>query len=283
MAGKLFVVATPLGNLQDLSQRAIETLRTVERIACEDTRRTAGLLARWEIRTPTLSCHRFNERERLDDVLSRLQAGERIALVSDGGTPGICDPGGLLIRAAREAGIPIEPVPGPCALSTLLSVSGLPADRFVFEGFLPHRAGERRRRLRELRSETRTVVFYEAPHRLAACLQDLAEIVGDRPLVLGRELTKVHETILCGSAGSLQEALGETVRGEITVALAGAPPGGAEAATVEPEADRLLACWRETLTRHDGSVRPALREAARRLGLKRAELYRRLNELGEPV
>jgi 16S rRNA (cytidine1402-2'-O)-methyltransferase len=278
VSGTLYVIATPLGNLDDLPPRAAGILRGVSCVACEDTRRTARLLARFGIETPTLSCHRFNERARLDPVLQRLGSGQDVALVSDGGTPGIADPGALLVRAAAEAGIRVCPVPGPSAAATLLSASGLPADRYVFEGFLPHRPGERRRRLRELRGESRTLVLFEAPHRILAALQDLDRIFGDRPIVLGRELTKLHETILRGTAKESAAALGDEIKGEITMAVAGAP-AGARAGDPDPEAARILAAWKAALAAEGGDRRAALRRAARALGLRRAELYRALAEL----
>jgi 16S rRNA (cytidine1402-2'-O)-methyltransferase len=277
--GTLYVIATPLGNLDDMPQRGIEILRRVHRVACEDTRRTARLLGRFGIDTPTLSCHRFNERSRLEPVLDRLLAGEDVALVSDGGTPGISDPGALLVSAAAEAGIRVCPVPGPSAVATLLSVSGLPADRYVFEGFLPHRAGERRRRLRELRSEARPLVLFEAPHRIRDTLADLDRIFGDRPIVLGRELTKLHETILRGNAAELAERIGASVKGEITLVLAGAP-AGVRSGDLDRDARRLLEAWKQALEEESGDRRAALRRAARALGLRRAELSRALDELG---
>jgi 16S rRNA (cytidine1402-2'-O)-methyltransferase len=279
VSGTLFVVATPLGNLDDLSPRALRTLRSVAAIACEDTRRTARLLARHAIDVATLSCHRFNERRRLEPVLRRLRAGADVALVSDGGTPAVSDPGALLVRAALEEGIHVSPLPGPSAVATLLCASGLPADRYVFEGFLPHRAGERRRRLRELRDEPRTVVLFEAPHRLLAALCDIEEVLGPRQVVLGRELTKLHETIMTGSAGELARRLGaERVRGEITLALAGSDE---RAGRGDVTARRIAACWRQALDESAGDRRAALRRAARALGLRKAELQRRLSELGE--
>jgi len=238
------------------------------------------LLARFGIETPTLSCHRFNERARLDPVLERLRSGQDVALVSDGGTPGIADPGALLVRAAADAGIRVCPVPGPSAVTTLLSASGLPADRYVFEGFLPHRAGERRRRLRELRGETRTLVLFEAPHRILAALEDLDRIFGDRPIVLGRELTKLHETILRGSAAEIAAALGGEVKGEITIAIAGASADD-RVGDPDPESRRILCAWRDALAAEGGDRRAALRRAGRTLGLRRAELYRALAELGQ--
>ena len=279
--GTLFVVATPLGNLEDLSPRALRTLRAVAVVACEDTRRTARLLARWDVRVPTVSCHKFNERRTLGRLLDRLRSGEDVAVVSDGGTPGIADPGALLVQAAHAAGLPVSPLPGPSAVAALLSASGLPADRYVFEGFLPHRAGERRKRLRELGGETRTVVAFETPHRLLAALADIAEVLASRRVVLGRELTKIHETILVGPAAVLAEHLAaEPVRGEITLAIAGADVAGGGAA--DAKAADLAVRFREALRAAEGDRRAALRRTARELGIGRAELKRRLDELGEP-
>ena len=280
MAGKLFVIATPLGNLHDLSHRAIETLREVDLVACEDTRRSSRLLAHYEIRAPLLSCHRFNERERLDGVLDRLRNGERVALLSDGGTPIVSDPGSLLVAAAIEAGLEVSPIPGPSAVTALLSVAGFDADRFVFDGFLPHRAGERRRRLRELASETRTVVLFESPHRIVETLCDVESIFGERPVALGRELTKLHETILHGPAREIAGRLGPEVRGEITVAIKGASTA-AEVASADRDAERTSKVWRAALDEADGDRREALRSAARELGIKKAQLQRLLMELGE--
>jgi 16S rRNA (cytidine1402-2'-O)-methyltransferase len=277
--GLLFVVATPLGHLEDLSPRALATLRSVDRIACEDTRRTAKLLARHGVATPTLSCHRFNERRRLEPILRRLRAGERIALVSDGGTPTVSDPGALLVRSAVEEGIQVSPVPGPSAAPALLSVSGMPAERYVFEGFLPHRPGERRARLRELRDERRTLVLFESPRRIRQALSDIGEVLGPRPIVLGRELTKRHETILRGTAEQLAQLVGTQVRGEITLVLAGADPAHGRATDADSAA--LVARWREALHGAAGDRRLALRLTARALGLRRDELQRRLAELGE--
>jgi 16S rRNA (cytidine1402-2'-O)-methyltransferase len=280
VSGTLFVIATPLGNLDDLSERALATLRRVDFIACEDTRRTVRLLARHAIRTPLLSCHRFNEISRASGILDRLRSGKDCALVSDGGTPGVSDPGAVLVAAAADEGLQVVPIPGPSAVTTLLSVSGLPADRYVFDGFLPHRGGQRRRRLRELREETRTVVLFESPHRVLETLREIGEIYGERRLVVGREMTKSHETTLRGSAAELIERLAEPVRGEITIAIAGRSPR--EAADVAPEPEALLVRrWREALSASSGDRRAALKTASRALGMKRAELYRRLVEIGE--
>ncbi len=278
VAGRLFVVATPIGNLDDLSPRALEALRRADVVACEDTRRTAKLAARHGLTARLLSCHKFNEGTRVEPILAILREGKDVALVSDGGTPGISDPGALVVRAAREAGATVVPVPGPSSPVALLSASGLPADRFVFDGFLPHRAGERRRRLRELRGERRTVVVLEAPHRIRETLRDAAEILGAREMVLGRELTKVHETILRGSASEILAVLpAGDVPGEITLAFAGAPEGEA----ARDDTASLRAAWARALDEAGGDRRAALRRLAKETGLGRAELYRRLSELGE--
>jgi 16S rRNA (cytidine1402-2'-O)-methyltransferase len=280
VAGKLFVVATPLGNLEDLSPRALDTLRQVSCIACEDTRRTAKLLARYAVKKPLVSCHRFNERRQSARLLARLRAGEDVALVADSGTPAVSDPGSWLVRAALDEGLAVSPLPGPSAVAALLSASGLPADRYVFDGFLPHRKGERRRRLRQLRDEPRTLVLFETPHRLHDTLRDIDEIMGARPVVLGRELTKLHESILRGTAHELLASLGPGVRGEITLVLAGAE-GRAVSRAEDAPAEGLRAQWRAYLEQSDGDRRAALRLASRELGLKRADLFRRLLDLGE--
>ncbi len=272
-------MATPLGNLEDVSSRTAATLRSVAVIACEDTRRTARLLGRLGISASTVSCHRFNEKHRVESILKRLDAGDDVALVADGGTPGVSDPGALLVRAALDTGIEVSPIPGPSAVATLLSASGLGADRYVFDGFLPHRAGERRRRLRALRDEQRTLVFFETPHRILDTLRDFEEVLGPREVVLGRELTKLHETILRGSPGELVAKLGSEVRGEITLAVAGASESTHR--NVDRSSQQLVECWREALLRSAGDRRAALRSAARSLGIGRAELHRRLAELGE--
>ena len=270
----LHVLATPLGNLDDLSPRARDVLAKARLVACEDTRRTSKLLARFGIEAKLIALHKFSERERLEPVLAVLRDGGEVALVSDGGTPGVADPGALLVAAALDEGIRVSPVPGPSAVVALLSVSGLPSDRFSFEGFLPARGGERRRRLRELAALRDTWVFYEAPHRIRETLADLAEVLGTRRLVLGRELTKIHETVVRGSATELLAALGEEVRGEIAVAVA--PYDG----TAPAEDDGLERSWKEILSAHGGEQRAALKAAARALGIKRAELWRRLRERG---
>ncbi len=281
MPGTLYVVATPLGNLDDLSPRAATTLRSVARIACEDTRRAAKLLARFGITTPTVSCHAFNERSRLEPLFAELRSGRDVALISDGGTPAISDPGALLVREARREGVRVVPVAGPSAAITVLSASGFPADRFVFEGFLPHREGQRRRRLRELVDEPRTIVAYEAPHRIRQTLADLIAVFGDRPIVLGRELTKLHETIVAGDARAVLEALGEgDVKGEIALVIAGRDDSQSPPTVVAVDA-QLIEAWRQALVDSGGDRREALRRAAKAAGLKKPEAQRRLAELRE--
>jgi 16S rRNA (cytidine1402-2'-O)-methyltransferase len=237
------------------------------------------LLARFDIDTPLVSCHKFNEKARLEPLLQKLAEGRIVALVSDAGTPGIADPGALLVRAAVQAGHEVSPLPGPSAVTALLSVSGFPSDRFLFEGFLPHRAGERRRVLRELSRVDRPLVVYETPHRIREALEDVRQVMGNRPLVLGRELTKIHETILYGTAGELLEALGASPKGEIVLAIA----AGDGTSGGEDAAERIRDTWRAELEASDGDRRTALKQTCKLLGMKRAELYRLLAELGEDV
>jgi 16S rRNA (cytidine1402-2'-O)-methyltransferase len=224
-AGTLYVVATPIGNLEDLSLRALRVLREVGLIAAEDTRRTRILLAHYAIPTPLVSYFEHNKLRRGPELLDRLRAGTAIALVTDAGTPGISDPGFHLVRLAREAGIPVVPIPGPSAVVTALSAAGIPGDRFVFEGFLPARPGRRRARLRELADLGRPLVVYESPHRLRDTLEVVAEVFGAAEVVVARELTKQFEEFRRGSAAELLAALPpEGVRGEVTLIInAGAP------------------------------------------------------------
>ncbi|WKN23324.1 16S rRNA (cytidine(1402)-2'-O)-methyltransferase [Azotobacter vinelandii] len=223
--GILYVVATPIGNLDDITTRALSVLRDVALIAAEDTRHSARLLQHFGIMTPLAACHEHNERDQGARFLARLLAGEDVALISDAGTPLISDPGFHLVRQARAAGIRVVPVPGPCALITALSAAGLPSDRFVFEGFLPARTAARQARLERLKEESRTLIFYEAPHRLLECLGDLERIMGsDRLAVLARELTKTFETFQGLPLGELRAwvaADGNQQRGECVLLLAG--------------------------------------------------------------
>src|SRR5690349_6385885 len=192
MAGRLYLVATPIGNLEDITYRAVRVLREVDVIACEDTRQTRKLLEHYGIHKPTVSYHEHNEAERCEEFAERLRAGESIALVSDAGTPLVSDPGYRLVRAALSSDIPVEPIPGPSAALTALAASGLPTDTFRFEGFLPPKTGARTRLLESLVEETATLIFYEAPHRVLETLEAIEQVMGPRPVVLARELTKLH-------------------------------------------------------------------------------------------
>jgi 16S rRNA (cytidine1402-2'-O)-methyltransferase len=275
MPGRLFVVATPLGNLQDVTLRALAVLREVDLIACEDTRRTARLLAAHGISTPTTSYFDHNERLKAERLLDQLRLGRDVALVSDAGTPTLSDPGYRLVRAAREVGLAVLPVPGPSALAAALSVSGLPTDRFLFVGFLPGRAGARRRAVEELADRAETLVLYESPKRLLALLGDLVAVLGDRDAFLCREATKLHEEYRAAPLSALEQELGarDQVRGEVTLVVAGArAAGGAAAADPEQLFAELLAAG---ATRRD-----AVKQVARRLGLPAREVYRRT--LGAP-
>jgi 16S rRNA (cytidine1402-2'-O)-methyltransferase len=230
----LVVVATPIGNLGDLSPRAAETLRTVDLVLAEDTRRTGRLLQHVGSDVPQRSLHEHNERDRITEVLARIEAGERLALVSDAGTPAVSDPGYRLLAACAAADVRVEVVPGPSAAMTALVASGLPTDRVAFEGFLPRKGAARRARLAELATEPRTIVLYVSPHRAAADLGDLAQALGeDRPAALGRELTKLHEEVRRGPLGALRDAAVDGIRGEVTLVIAGAPTP--EAAAVDDD------------------------------------------------
>jgi len=231
-AGRLYVVATPIGNLGDLSERAREILRSVSLIAAEDTRHTGVLLKHFGIQTPQVSLHEHNEQQRSGGIIERLQQGASVALVSDAGTPGINDPGFELVRAAAAAGCEILAVPGPCAAIAALSIGGLPTDRFCFEGFLPARGAARRKRLQLLAAEVRTLVLYEAPHRAREALEDCAAVFGaERNAAVAREITKLHETTYRGSLRELLERAGSDAdfgRGEIVILIAGAPQAPAD-------------------------------------------------------
>jgi 16S rRNA (cytidine1402-2'-O)-methyltransferase len=270
--GTLFVVATPLGNLQDITLRAIQVLKRVALVACEDTRRTATLLRAYDVTTPTTSYFEHNERWKGERILDALREGRDVALVSDAGTPGISDPGYRLVRDARAEGLPVVPVPGPSAAAAALSVCGLPTDRYLFVGFLPPKTGARRRALQELAASRETLVFYESPVRVVGALADLADVLGDREAFLFREATKVHEEYVRGTLGALGALLGgrETVKGEIVLVVAGAPEAPAGTESPEELFARLTA---EGLTRRD-----AVKEIARRLDLPAREVYKRVLE-----
>ncbi len=233
LKGTLYVVATPLGNLKDITLRGLEVLKQSDLVAAEDTRRTQKLLSAYHLHVPLISYNDHNKTRRLPDLIRRLEQGRRISLVTDGGTPGISDPGRDLIREAHRAGIPVIPIPGPSAVTCALSASGLPGDAFVFLGFLPRRKGRREKILKEIKEQKRTVVLYEAPHRIKTLLREMERILGDREAVLARELTKMHEEILIGSLEKLLTQMADREpKGEYTLLLA--PPSAAGQRT-DPE------------------------------------------------
>jgi len=233
--GTLFVVGTPIGNAADLSARAAQVLSSVDVIAAEDTRHTGVLLTRIGIKARLIAYHDHNEAQVAPVLCERLQAGERVALVADAGMPTLSDPGMLLVAQARRLGIPVLSVPGPCAATAALSISGLPSDRYCFEGFLPRRAAQRAHRLRELLGERRTLIFYESVHRIGASVAALAEVFGSsRRAVIARELTKLHESSYAGSLGELAAGFGSTgeLRGEFVIVVEGAPQAAADDAEI---------------------------------------------------
>jgi len=267
-SGTLYIVATPIGNLEDITFRAVRILKEVDLIAAEDTRHSRKLLSHFGIPTRLTPYHDHNERLKTDYLLERLKEGESVAIITDAGTPCIADPGYRIARAAAAEGIRVVPIPGPSAIITALSAAGLPTDRFAFEGFLPPKQGKRRSRLEELRNDDRVVIFYEAPHRLAATLADMAELLGEREAVVARELTKIHEEF---SHGCLEDLAvhyrSEGVKGEVVILVAPAaePDTGSG---VDPE---------ELLRRHihgEGlSIRDAVAATVAATGISRSEVY----------
>lgn len=271
MPGTLYLVATPIGNLADITHRAIDVLTNVALIACEDTRHTRKLLQHYGIATKTISYHEHNEQERARQLIELLGEGNDVAVVSDAGTPSISDPGFRLVRAAIENDIPVAPVPGPSALISALIAAGLPTDEFFFGGFLPAKATARRSRLNELQSVPGTLIFYEAPHRLAETLQDARETLGEREAVVARELTKIHEEIRRGRLSELAEHYSsEAPRGEIVLLI--------DRNVLDEMVPRheSVASLVEQFERDGLDHRAALKKAARELKLSRAEAYRRL-------
>lgn len=271
----LYLVATPIGNLADITHRALQVLRDVDLIACEDTRHTRKLLQHYGIDTKTISYHEHNEQQRATELIELLQQGTNVAVVSDAGTPAISDPGFRLVRGAIENGITIVPVPGPSALVSALIATGLPTDEFFFGGFLPARSGARRARFEAVRSVPGTLIFYEAPHRLAASLNDAYEILGEREAVVARELTKLHEEIKRGRLSELAQHYSavEQPRGEI-VLLIDRTVLDQSASQKSPK--KSVAALVKQFEAAGLDHRAALKKAARELGLSRAEAYRRL-------
>lgn len=274
--GTLYLVATPIGNLEDVTHRALRVLAEAEVVACEDTRRTRTLLERYGIEARTISYHEHNERERAEDLAGLMEGGRSVAVVTDAGTPGVNDPGYRLVRAAIERGIEVVPVPGPSALIAALIASGLPANEFYFGGFLPSRTHARRRALEAVRSLPATLIFYETPHRIAQSLADARDVLGEREAAVARELTKIHEEVHRGRLSELARRFSEAgaARGEMVLVIdreiVDDEPGGEAPETSSVSA--MVAAFETEGLDH----RAALKRAARHLGLTRSEAYRRL-------
>jgi len=267
------VVATPIGNLEDITLRALRILGEADLIACEDTRHTRKLLARYQITTPTSSYHEHNEQQRTGWLVERLESGMDIALVSDAGTPSISDPGYRLVRAALERGVRVSPIPGACAIISALSVSGRSTDSFAFLGFLPGRRAARRNRLRALRSESRTLLFFESPLRLASTLSDIDDILDSRDVTVAREMTKVHEQLVTGTAAELASLFrSRRPKGEAVVVV---EKSSSEAAP-ESVSDRELDLRFEGLVDQGLSRKDAIKQLAKELASPKRELYLRL-------
>ena len=274
LAPGLYIVATPIGNLEDITLRALRVLRSVDRVACEDTRQTQKLLSHFGIAVPTVSCHAHNERQRAEELLAELKGGARIALVSDAGMPGISDPGEFLVAQAVAAGIPVIPIPGASAIVSAITASGLDATSFLFVGFPPPRTGERRSFFETLRTERATLIFYEAPHRVVESLRDAIHVFGaERRAVLAREITKIHEEFLRGTLQELESICAgrELLRGEMTLLVAGADPAAAPAAGA-PKSD-LRGAMAEYLGQ-GLDEQAALKRVARDRGVSKSEVYR---------
>ena len=275
MSGTLYLIATPIGNLEDITHRAVRLLGEVDLIACEDTRHTKKLMSHYGINTKTVSYHEHNERERALELIEQLKSGADVAVVSDAGTPGISDPGFRLARIAIDNDVQVVPVPGASAVISALVASGLPTDEFFFGGFLPARSGARRARLAELRSLPATLIFYEGPHRIAATLRDALETLGERQAVVARELTKMHEEIARGSLSELvaRFSAAENARGEMVLIIDRTVMQG------ETARDKSVVSIAALVMKFENEGldhRAALKKAARELGLSRDDAYRRL-------
>jgi len=275
--GCLYLVATPIGNLEDISLRALRVLKEADVIACEDTRQTLKLLSHFDIHKPLESYHEHNEMTRAAELVLRIEEGARIALVSDAGTPVISDPGHRLVSLCLRHKLPVIPIPGPSAIIAALAASGMPSEEFTFIGFLPARPAERRRHLRELAAEPRTMVLYEAPHRLRAALEDALEILGNRHVTVARELTKLHEEFLHGRIDELIATLaGKPARGEITLLIAPPEAKPAQDSVRETETVSLVQRVAEIESAQGVDRKAALKQAAKEFGLAKREAYKRL-------
>ncbi|NDJ16843.1 16S rRNA (cytidine(1402)-2'-O)-methyltransferase [Myxacorys almedinensis] len=269
MTGTLYIVGTPIGNLEDMTFRAVRILQTVDLIAAEDTRHTGKLLHHFQIKTPQISYHDHNRTTRTPELLSRLQQGTSIALVTDAGMPGISDPGYELVKVCADAGVLVVPIPGASAVITGLSASGLPSDRFAFEGFLPAKEKDRRAQLEVLRSDPRTLIFYEAPHRVLKTLQDMAEVIGrDRAITIARELTKLHEEFWRGTVGdAIVKISDRDPQGEFTLILSGASQ------TTVPLSEETLKTELHSLLNQGMSRSEASRQLAQQTALPKRQIY----------
>ena len=278
MLGTLYLVATPIGNLQDVTYRALETLRTVDLIACEDTRHTRKLLTHFRISNKLTSYHEHNEQERAEEFVDRLVRGESIAIVSDAGTPGICDPAFRIIQRAIEIGAPVVPIPGAVAFVNAVIASGLVTDSIFFGGFLPAKKGERRKRLEEIKEIPSTLVLYEAPHRIGKSLVDCLEVLGNRQAAVARELTKLHEETVRGSLSELVEKFKAPTKGEIVLVIDRAPINvrKQEVATPKSLSKRI-----KELETEGTDSKTALKKAAKEFGLSKSEVYRQLKVKGQ--
>lgn len=274
--GRLYLVATPIGNLEDISLRALRVLKSADLIAAEDTRRTRKLLTHYQISTPLISCYKDNEQARTPDLIQRVRDGRQVAVVTDAGTPGISDPGFLLAAEARRRGLAVEVVPGPSAVLAALLASGLPPQPFSFHGFLESRPGPRRKTLLDLKTRPETQVFFLSPHRLAETLKDVEEIWGDRPAALCRELTKMHEEVIAAGLSALRAHSAQTPgRGEYTLVVQG-HGGRPQSPATESLEEQLVRLQAEGL-----SLNQAVARAARERGLDRKEVYRRAHQAKE--
>jgi 16S rRNA (cytidine1402-2'-O)-methyltransferase len=267
MSGALYIVSTPIGNLEDITLRALRILREASLIACEDTRHTRKLLDHYGISKPTVSYHEHNEAARAAELTAKIAAGENVALVTDAGTPLLSDPGYRVVQAAIQAGLNVIPIPGPSAAIAALSASGLPTDSFRFCGFLPPKSTQRRKLLEELKSESCTLIFYEAPHRIADALEDAEAVLGPRPMVVARELTKMHEEFLRGTAAEIRERLASqnSARGEMTLLIG----KGERAADDTPIEEAVAKLEQQGMTRMD-----AIKHVAKERGLSKRDVYR---------
>ncbi len=274
MPGTLYLVATPIGNLQDITPRAIETLRNVDLIACEDTRHTRNLLNHFRISNKTISYHEHNEQERAEELVDRLVLGDNIAIVSDAGTPGICDPSFRIVERAHEIGAKVVPIPGAVAFVNAATASGIATDSIFFGGFLPSKKGERRKRLEEVKEIPATLTFYETPHRLLKSLADCIDILGDRKASIGRELTKLHEETFTGSIAQIAAKFaGQPIKGEIVLVF--------ERSAAKPQKMRstdaaAIATRVRELEKQGIDQKTALKKAAKESGLSKSEAYRKL-------